>query len=303
MGAFPFRKDFEPFAQIGEKVRILGVGITEKCYEITHVEPIQPFIVDFASSDFYGGSIPAHGSSGYNTKSYDMKEEFSLWENMLGQYRIDLLDDIVLEVSHIGSSNRLYGIKYKELYLMKELPRHTVFKRTTATGTEASVWTTTNTTETGRRVARIVKLIISNEAASAGELRLGDGDGTGTDASAANADISIEVGAGESVILHRDELPETEFYTGITWQVSAQPMRLTVTVEEDYASPFKSNHNRELFVFEDNYPYMRCINPLAVAQTTARMLVSGFKYMLKELPTLDVRAIPVPVSKGQEVSK
>jgi len=303
MGAWPYKKDFEPLAQIGEKVRLLGVGITEKAYEIVHVEPVQPFIVDFAGSDFYNAVIPAHGSSGYNTKSYDLKEEFSLWKNMLGQFRIDLLDDIVLEVSHVGSSNRLYGLKYKELYLMKELPRHTVFKRATATDTEAAVWTTTNVTETGRRIARILKLIISNEAATAGEVRLGDGNGTGTDAAAANADISIEVGAGESVILHKDELPETDFYTGITWQVSAQPMRLTITVEEDYASPFKGNHTRELFVFEDNYPYMRPINPLAVAQTTARILVSGYKYLLKELAALDVRAIPVPVSKGQEVTK
>jgi hypothetical protein len=290
-------------AQIGEKIRILGVGVTEKAYEITHVEPVQPFIVDFAGSDFYNASIPAHGSSGYNTKSYDMKDEFSLWVNMLGQFRIELLDDIVLEVSHIGSSNRLYGLKYKELYLMKDLPRHTTFKRTTSVDTEAAVWTTTNVAETGRRIARIVKLVISNEAASAGELRLGDGDGTGTDASAANADISIRVGAQETVVLERDELPETDFYTGITWQVSVQPMRLTVTVEEDYASPFKDNNNKELFVFEDNYPYMRPINPLAVAQTTARILVSGYKYLLKELATLDVKAIPVPVSKGQEVTK
>lgn len=300
MGAFPFRKDFEPFAQIGEKIVILGVGIVKKAYEIAHVEPIQPFIVDFAGSDFYGSSIPAYGTTGYNTSNYAMKEEFSLWSKMLGQYRIDLLDDFVLKVSHIGSANQLYGIKYKETYIMKELARHTVFERQTNTNTESKLWTVTNRTETGRRVARIKKIVITNEASSAGEVRFGDGDGTGTDAGSANADMSFRIGATETLVLHEDEIPEVEFYTGITWQTSVQPLRVTVTLEEDYMSPFKNNHNKELFVFEDNHPYMQCINPLSVALTTARMLVSGYKFKLKELPTMPAKYIPVPVSKAQE---
>lgn len=302
MGAFPFRKDFEPIAQVGERLRLLGIGIkkTNVGFEVLHVEPIQPFIVDFASSDFYDGNIPAYGTTGYNTKTYDMENQFSLWDNMLGQYRIELLDDIVLVVKHIGKANQLYSIKNTETYLMKERPRHTVFKRRTATDTEAAFWTTTNRTETGRRIARIVKAVITNESSSAGEVRFGDGDGTGTDAAAANADLSFRIGATETLILHEKEIPETEFYTGITDQVSVQPMRMTLTIEEDYESPFKGAHNKELFVFEDNYPSMQAINPLAVAQVTARMLVSGYKYLLKELTTMPLKAIPVPVSKAQE---
>jgi len=283
VGAFPFRKDFEPVVQIGENVRLIGVGANYKFYKVKHIEPVQPFIVDFAGSDFYDSAIPAHGVSGYNTKNYKMNTEFALWEGMLGQFRIELLDDIVLVISHVGAGNQLYTLKYTETYLQKEKPRHTVFERTTSTDTESLLWTVTNVSETGRRKAKIKKVWITNESASGGEVRFGDGDGTGNDANSANADMSFRVGAHESVGFHEEEIPEVEFLTGITWQASVQPVRVTVTLEEDLVNPFEKKHSNEIFVFEDHVPYMRCINPLAVSQTTARILVAGFKYALEEI--------------------
>ena len=296
MGAFPFRKDFEPVVQIGENVRLIGAGANYKFYKVTHIEPVQPFIVDFTDSDFYGKAIPAHGTSGYNTKNYNMKNQFALWGNMLGQFRIELLDDIVLVISHVGAGNRLYTLKYTETYLQKEKPRHTVFKRATSTDTESLLWTVTNVAETGQRKAKIKKVWITNESGSAGEVRFGDGDGTGDDASSANADMSFRVGAYESVGFHEDEIPEVEFTTGITWQTSVQPVRVTVTIEEDFVNPFEKRHSNEIFVFEDNAPYMRCINPLAIPQNTARILIAGFKYALEEIPKPE-RWTDIPVSR------
>jgi len=296
MGVFPFRKDFEPIVQIGENIRPIGVGANYKFYKVTHIEPVQPFIVDFAGSDFYDGAIPAHGTSGYNTKNYNMKNQFALWKNMLGQFRIELLDDIVLVISHVGAGNQLYTLKYTETYLQKERPRHTVFERTTSTDTESLLWKVTNVAETGHRKAKIKRVLITNESASDGEVRFGDGDGTGNDASSANADMSFIVGAGETKGFGEDDIPEVEFATGITWQTSVQPVRVTVTVEEDLVNPFEKKHANEIFVFEDNAPYMRCINPLAVSQATARILVAGFKYALEEIPKPD-RWTDIPVSR------
>jgi len=300
LGVFPYRKDFEPIVQTQENIRPIGIGVEEKFYVVKHIEPIQPFIVDFCGSDFLNGDLPAHGNSGYATKFYAMKEEFALPKNTLGQFRIELLDDILIKVSHIGAAAELYGLKYTDTYLTKEKPRHTVFKRQTSTDTEQLVWKTTNVSEAGRRKARIVKLWITNESGSAGEVRFGDGDGTGTNASSTSASMSFRIGAYESVGFNEDELPEVEFLTGITWQTSVQPVRITVTIEEDMINPFKDNHNREIFVLEDNYPYMKVVNPLAIAQSTARILVAGYKFFLAEIPR-PAKWTDIPVSRMPQV--
>jgi len=297
MARFPFSKNFEPVVQVGENVRLIGVGApSNRFYKALHIEPIQPFIVDFAGANFYGASIPAYGTTGYDTAKYDMEDEFSLWDMILGQLRIELLDDFALVVSHKGAANQLYAIKYKETYITKDRPRNAVMSRRTVVGTEELLWRVTNNPYGGRRVARIVGIWIRNEAAAAGEIRLGDGDGTGTDADAASARMSFSYGAGESIAWHEDEIPKHPFYTGVTWQTSQQPLRITLEVEEDIFSLFKDDHHRELFVWEDNCPYLRPVNPLGIALTSARMLVCGYKFDVEQIAK-PAKWSDIPISK------
>lgn len=299
MSRFPYAEEFSPIVQVGENIHLIGAGkssLLDKYWVVKHIEPIQPFIVDFCSDDFYGNPIPAHGSSGYNTEFYKMDDEMAMPDWVLGQFRVVPLDDILIQVGHDAARNVLYDTKKTTTYISKGKPRHTVFERTTSTDTESKLWTVTNNSEAGRRVAKIVRIWLDNESASAGILRFGDGDGTGTDASADNADMSFEFGAKESIGWAEDEIPEVKFYTGVTWQVSVQPVRVTVTIEEDNLYPFKNQQGAEIFVWQNSVPYFRIINPIGVAQSSARVLLYGYKLLTELLEKKPSKYTDVPIA-------
>ena len=285
MGAWAFRKDFEPIVRCRDNVRLHAKTLPGTHYEVVAPpEPVQPFIVDFVSTDFYGAVIPAYAATGYDTKPYEMNTELELPELVFGQWRIELLDDFVIEVGHVGAKDVLYDTKHVGTYLSKELPRKTAFKRQAAADTEELILDIVDNVHGGARVGRIVKLNLAEEVGAAAIVRFGDGDGTGTDAAAAAADMSLRIGANESLTLHEEEIPDVKFFTGVTWQISAGTVRATITVEEDNLNPFKGNLNRELFTFGDKYvPNFKPINIQAVTLARAAILIAGYKFKLAEV--------------------
>lgn len=303
MEGFPYAEVFAPIARVGNNIRLIGAGHKKyfsDFFKVLHVEPIQPFIVDFVATAFYGAVIPANGSAGYDTSDYKMGDEMELPDYVLGQYRVQCIDDILLRIGHDAARQILYDTKGVTTYLSKYKPRHTRTERPTVINTEDLIWLVSNNAEAGRRVAQLKKVWLRNEAAAAGEVRFGDGDGTGTDASAANADLSFSVGAGESVAIGEDEIPSVKFFTGITHQVGVQPVRISIEVEEDNLGIFKEAQSAEIFVWEDDVPYIRAINPNETyALPAARILLSGYKMLCERLdvkPTIwtDIPASSMP---------
>lgn len=302
MPSFPYLKDFEPVVKIGDYVKIFG-----KFYVIEHVEPVQPEIVNLLDSKHANlTSLAAAGSAGDRSKVFDMEDDFALVEGWFGQWRIDLVDDIILEIGLPEAADALWSKKKGKTYLMKENPVNGVSKyQSGAASTDVLLWKTTNYTDppAGKWVAKIKKLILTEESGSAAVVRFGDAStGGGSEASATSAKLSVAVGASETVALKDNELPNYEFVNGIVFQTTGGNVRITAEIEEKgIVVPFKSNNYKEFYTFGDKkYPWATVYNRISVTQTKARISVAGFKYKIREIeekPNVWLQ-IPVGVFKG-----
>lgn len=287
----------EPIVQVGENVRLIPT-LAAKFFKVDQIEPIQPRIVDFCGATFINGVLPANGVSGYTTKGFEMRDAMAVWAGQLARYRVIPLDDIMLVISHVGASNQLYTIRYTETYISKDKPRHArSFYQAGAAAADVLVWTTTNTNEAGRRKAQIKKIALTEEAGVAGVLRFGDAAAAGGAlANAANAVFSFSFNALETIVLHEKECPDYRFLSGLVYQLTAGTVRVNVTVEEDNVGPLP-NYS-DVFVWEDKVPWIKVINPESTAaQTTARVIFPGERYVLEEIPK-PAKWTDIPISKA-----
>lgn len=125
-----YKEAFEPIVRIGENVK-LALMESVKFGRVRYVEPIQPQIIDL-------GPIPAPSTPAEIPKPGSSREltELNLGDMEFGQWRIVLLDDILLEVNipaAVGkfitkarktlvsrASNILSGSHFTEVYTYKD---------------------------------------------------------------------------------------------------------------------------------------------------------------------------------------
>jgi len=299
MPGFPYEEKLEPIVKIGETVKIF-----DKYYVVKHVEPVQAEIVDLLDAEHANittGLAPA-GTAGDRSKVFSLEKDFALEDGWFGQWRIDLVDDVILKLMHPEASKVLWASKARGTYLMLERPRRSVsVYQPGAASTDVLVWVTTNFTEppSGKWTAYIKKLAITEESGAAGAVvRFGDNYAAGGDrASAANAKMSFPVGAGEGVVLDEDEIPEYGFELGVVMQTTGGTVRVTATIEErGLKVPFAGSSNREIFTFEDDkYPYAVVINRAAAPLFKARISKAGFKFKVEQLRARPEKWIEIPV--------
>ena len=205
------------------------------------------------------------------------------------------LDDIQIAFFQ-PRADRLYSTKLSDSVIEMQSPVHDAFNRNNTADTEVSIFENTAT-----RTSRLIGLVIDNEdGATTVQVRLGDGDGTGTDANAADADLSFEVGPQETLSLGEDDLPNKEFFVGISSQHSgAVQVRVSVEVREiNRIDTFRDGQNREIYVFEDVHtPHIQVTNPTRVEQNVNRVQFEGFKFRLIELEDEPQRFTPIPVAQ------
>ncbi len=291
MGKFVYSKDFEPIVKVGEYIKTLP---DNKFYQVKYIQPVQPFIVSLLPEGT--SSLSAYGNSGDRVEPWKI-DKLYLDDNVLGQFRIEPLDDVLVVVALEAARNKIYSMKNFYTYIQKEFPEHTVMSIISSADTETPLWVVSDLTADGlgKRSAEITRIELSNEGATDTFVRFGDGDGTGNSASSDNALFSVKVVAGDTVVLKENEIPTHDFINGVCAQISAATtMRVTVSVKESVLSPFKSNANKELYWIGENVPYFGAINPLKISQTSARILLAGYKYYITEVsPTEVFTAVPI----------
>jgi len=96
-----YREKFDPIVRIGEYVGILDGTRQLGIYQVTYIEPIQPIVINL-------GPLSAPASIAEYPKPGNDKtlSEIDLGERELGQFRIKLLDDFMLEVYQPASTTR-----------------------------------------------------------------------------------------------------------------------------------------------------------------------------------------------------
>lgn len=236
------------------------------------------------------GTLAATTASAITTLRTQLEQD----KLRLAQIRMTPLDDIQIAVFQ-PRADRLYSTKLSDSLIEMPSPVHDEFLRNALADTETLI-----RRNTANRSARLIGLVITNEDVATREVRLGDGDGTGTDASAANADFSFQVGPNETLSLGEDDIPNKEFFTGITSQhAGAVQIRVSIEVREvNRIDTFRDGQNREIYVFEDIHTtHIQVTNPTRAEQTTNRVQFEGFKFRLIELESEPQRFTPVPVAQ------
>lgn len=280
-----FEEKFLPIARIGDVVKILG-----KYYLIEKIEAIQPTLLDMIDSDHADlASLAAFGSSGYDTGNIidPIHDDFALDDGWFGQWRVNVIDDIILQIAIPEASNVLWAGKGFNTYLMRDKFVNTVPKyQAGAAATDVLLWANSviTTPLTGSWKSKLTRLFLSEEGSADAIVRFGDyNEAGGSYANATNAVLSVNISLNGTVVLNKEDL-DYEFGTGIVFQTSAGNIRMTAEVEEDSnISMFAGSANKEFFTYQDDkLPVFRVMNRLKVAQTKARISRCGWKFKLSE---------------------
>ena len=326
MGSFAYDRDFLPVANVGDYVYFIGRGYkAEDTYRINALEPIQSYMIDILQiSGVLPSGVTALAINGTTNDRTGVIPE-STTRNILqvdkstfAQYRVTLLDDILLQLLSPGAGNPLYSTPNVATTMQAHFAPHYAKKQlTTAPATDTLLWANSSNVDlaaglagqTPTRHSRIVGLNIQCSAATT--LFFGDAGVTGgTAASSANSVFAVSFVTADWITLGRDSLPQDLYFnSGIVFQQSAAvTTNVTVIVEEDNASTASGQvverslanitNNREFFVLEDLCPAIRAINPLTIAQASARVVFAGFQYTLTEqaAPSPNIRKIPIPIA-------
>jgi hypothetical protein len=279
-----YDEKFLPVARIGDVVKVLG-----NYYLIERIEPIQPTIIDLIDSNHANlTSLAPYGTTGYETGDIidSVHDDFSLPDGWFGQWRIKVIDDIMLKVSLPEASNVLWTTKPTVTYLMRDRFVNTVSKyQSGATTADVLLWSNSElTTPPCSWKSKLTRLVISEEGVEDAVVRFGDyGEAGGDYADATNAVLSVNVSLNGTVVLNREDL-EYEFTNGIVFQTNGGNVRITAEVEEDSdISLFAGSSNKEFFTYQDDkLPVFKVMNRLKIAQTKARISRCGWKFKLSE---------------------
>lgn len=321
MGSFPFDKEFLPVVKPDDYIRFLPASKLKDTYRVLQVEPIQPFMIDVLQISEAGvTTLNPNGSTGDRTNSLspeNIKKILATDVNTFAQYRLEPLDDILVALSAPGITEPFGATAVATTYLSKRLPTHKArVQITTAPGTDTLIWANTSANELAgqisgqspRRKSRIVGLFIYTDTALT--VRFGDASvGAGTAASSANALLQFNfTSAPDYISLGRASLPEDLYFSsGIVAQISAAgTVTIVVTVEEDSPGIFGgnllsreravANHQGEIYVWKNIVPGLRVVNPLSIAQTTARIAIAGFLFdITPETPPQGLKPIGIPL--------
>jgi len=332
MPSFPYDRDFLPLLKVGDYVYFQGQGrsLAPKngeggVFQVQMLEPIQPYMIDTLQ---ISGALPtsvtalaANGSVNDRTgviPQSTINNILQLDNNVFAQYRVTLLDDILFQLLMPGAGNPLYSTPNASTYIQNPLaPHKSKVQITTAPGTDSLIWANSSNVDlaagiagqTPTRHSRIVGLNI--QCSGATNVFLGDASAAGgTAATSANSELAFSFSAADWTSLGRDSLPQDLYFnSGVVCQQSAAvTTNITVIVEEDDAAIFSGevvdrskaivNNNAEFFVLEDLSPAMRIINPLSVAQSSARVIFAGFQYVLgnRVTPPAGIRPTQIPIA-------
>ena len=209
--SFPFATPFLPLVKADDYIKFLPEDTFKgKTYRIIEVEPIQPFILDFLQ---ISGALPSGvtalavaGAANSSTSSLgdDIIRQFLETDiNIFAQWRVEPLDDILLQLGVPGIQNVLYGTPVATTFIQRRLPQHRSRTQMTAVqATDVVLWANTFGTligaltrgQTPTRKSRIVGLHVN----TTGAVNIFFGDGAtagGATASLTNHIFALRVTA------------------------------------------------------------------------------------------------------------
>ena len=325
IGTFPYDKEFLPIAKFDDFVSFYGRGNKpSETYQIKGVEVLQPFMIDFLQ---ISGALPtsvttlaANGSTNDRTgfvPEGTMRNIFQVDSNMFGQWRIQMLDDILLALASPGQANAMFSTVVANTYIQRPLPQHKAkVQLSGGLATDTLIWANSSNVDiaggiagqTPTRHSKVIGLMILTTAATTVYFADGNVAG-GTLASSANFAFGVVFATADWIFLGPSDLPANlELTSGLVCEQSGSAtVTITAVVQEDNIGAFSgqltyqpnvvNTQNDEFFVLENEVPAMKAINPTSVVQASARMMVAGYQFIIKQIQApAGVRPIQIPVA-------
>lgn len=304
MARFPYSSAFEPVVSRGDYLEVLtpeSHAYDGQIFKVDQVEPIQPFLLDFLLISGVGTTpLAANGGQSNQLPPATMRNYWETDNNILAQWRVDLVDDFFLQLGNPGNAQFGQVAGGVSTFISSRLPRHTVRVRlTTAPATDTLLWTNTNgaivggraLSQTPTRKSRLIGLAIYVTAATT--VYFGDAAAAGgTAAGNVSKLFGIPFLSNDFIFLSSEQLPKgLRFESGIVFQqTAAVDITITAVVEESNTGIFdgqldereraKATHNNEFYSIATRVPSVIVYNPLAVTLATALAEFSGYQISL-----------------------